>query len=302
MGGYLRELGIEDAFDVIVISGDEGITKPDLEIYHRALGRLDVAAREAVFIDDMRENVEAARRVRLRATRFRGTAPLYGWLQSLGISLPERRFDAVPDVRAVIFDWGGVMEELPSEDDVAAWERRLGLGSGVLPDVLWGKTWRRLSVGAISDEEYADDVANRLGLPGRDEALSFLQVFYTRDRLNDAIVRAARSLRERYKVALLSNAFPGQVETILKHHDLDIHAEFDVYVNSALVGVSKPDPRIYQIALERLDVEPDQAVFLDDMVRNVDSARELGIHAIQFADPGRSLADLEKLLGHEIDA
>lgn len=301
MGDYLRELGIADAFDVMVISGDEGVTKPAAEIYERVLDRLDIAAEEAVFVDDMRENVEAARELGLRATRFRGTAPLRVWLQGLSVSLPERALEPVPDVQAVIFDWGGVMEQLPSEADVAAWERRLGLGDGVLPDVLWGKAWRQLSVGAISDEDYVEDVSERLGLPGRDATLDFLQAFYTSDRLNETVVRAARTLRERYQVALLSNAFPGQVASILEHHDMDVHMEFDVYVNSALVGVSKPDPRIYHMTLERLGVEPGQAVFLDDTLRNVDTARELGIHALQFVDPETSLADLETLLGHGVD-
>jgi epoxide hydrolase-like predicted phosphatase len=101
---------------------------------------------------------------------------------------------------------------------------------------------------------------------------------------------------------LLSNAFPAQVETILDQYGIDVRAEFDVYVNSALVGLSKPDPSIYRLTLERLDVEPKQAVFLDDLVRNVDSAREVGIHAIQFVNPQTSLADLEALLGHPVEA
>ena len=76
--------------------------------------------------------------------------------------------------------------------------------------------------------------------------------------------------------------------------------EFDVYVNSAYVGLRKPDPAIFHLVLERLGVAPQQAVFLDDNLRNVDSARELGIHTVQFVDPETSLAELEALLGHPI--
>jgi putative hydrolase of the HAD superfamily len=300
MEAYIEELGIADAFDVIVISGDEGVTKPAPEIYDRTLGRLDVAPEEAVFVDDMRVNVEAAHRLGLQATRFRGLAPLRVWLEDLGLPLPERRLDPVPDVRAVIFDWGGVMEELPNEADVAAWERRLALASGVLPEVLWGEAWNRLKVGAISDEEYVRHVAGQLGLPDPGAALGFLQAFYTAGRFNSTVMRAAQALRARYKVALLSNAFPAQVETILDQYGVDVNAEFDVYVNSALVGLSKPDPRIYYLTLERLDVEPEQVIFLDDMLRNVDSAREIGIHALQFVDVETSLPELEALLGHSV--
>jgi HAD superfamily hydrolase (TIGR01509 family) len=297
---YLEQLGIVDAFDVIVVSAEEDLVKPMPGIYERALERLGVAAQQAIFVDDTRQNVEAARRVGLRATRFRGLAPLRVWLRDLGIPVPESDPEPVPDVRAMIFDWGGVMEELPREEDVLAWERRLALEPGVLPEILWGATWRRLEVGAISDEDYARYVAERLGLPDRDAVLRFLQEFYTTDRLNLRVVDAARALRGRYKVALLSNAFPTQRQIICEQHGIDVDAEFDVYVNSAVVGLSKPNPEIYYLTLERLDVAPQQAIFLDDSLRNVDSARYIGLHTVQFVDPETSLATLEDLLGHPI--
>jgi epoxide hydrolase-like predicted phosphatase len=301
MPEYLEQLGVADAFDVIVISGVEGLVKPDPEIYRRALERLDVAPREAVFIDDMRVNVEAAHRVGLHAWRFRGLVPLRVWLRELGVSFSDPDLDPLPDVRAVIFDWGGVMEEMPTDHDIAAWERRLALAPGVLPQVLWGDVWRKLAVGAISDEEYARHIAAPLGLPDEEAALRFLQTFYTSDRVSQPVIDAARALRGRYKVAVLSNAFPTHSEVIRDQHGIDVRAEFDVYVNSADVGLSKPDPAIFHLALERLGVAPQQAIFLDDSLRNVDSARKVGIHTIHFFDPDISLVELELLLGHPIE-
>ncbi|MGD2178696.1 MAG: HAD family phosphatase [Anaerolineae bacterium] len=299
---YIEELGIADAFDVIVISGVEGVAKPDPEIYQRALERLGVAAREALFIDDMQVNVEAARRAGLEAWRFRGLAPFRIRLRDLGVAVPDLDLDPLPDARAVIFDWGGVLEPLPTEADVAAWERRLALAPGALPQVLWGQVWRRLEVGAIADADYAQHIADQLGLPDQEAALHFLQAFYTGDRFNRQVINAARGLRGYYQVALLSNAFPTQSEAIREQHGIDVYVEFDVYVNSADVGLSKPDPGIYRLTLERLGVAPEQAIFLDDSLRNVDSARQLGIHAIQFVDPETSLAELEALLGHSVTA
>jgi len=87
---------------------------------------------------------------------------------------------------------------------------------------------------------------------------------------------------------------------VQRYHGIDIETEFDVYVNSALVGLSKPDPAIYHLTLDRLGVEAEQAIFLDDNVRNVDAACELGIHALQFVSPAVSLPQLEALLGHPI--
>lgn len=293
----VEELSIADAFDEIVISGCEGVMKPDLAIFELALARLGVRAEEAVFVDDFRVNVAAARRVGLHAARFRGLAPLRKQLRELGVSVPDPILAPLPDVRAVIFDWGGVMEGLPDDAYVAEWEHRLALGPGALMGALWGKTWRQLSVGAIGEEEYAARIAEQLGFPDVETGHRFMDEFYADDRFYPQVAAAVRALQSRYQLALLTNASAGQADRAREQHGFDIHAEFDVYVNSAHVGLRKPDPAIFELTLERLGVEPQQAIFVDDMVYNVDAARELGIHTVQFVDPEMSLAELEVLLG-----
>jgi HAD superfamily hydrolase (TIGR01509 family) len=296
----VQELGIDDAFGVVVISGCEGLMKPDPAIFEWTLARVGVPAERAVFVDDSQVHVAAARQVGLQATRFRGLAPLRKWLRGLGVPLPERILAPLPDVRALIFDWGGVVEGLPDEARIADLGRRLALAPGALSEVLWGELWRQLSTGAIAKGDYVQGVAARLGLPDAETARRLLEELYGGDRFNPAVVAAARALRDRYKVALLTNASPGQDERILEQFGIDVHTEFDAYVNSAYVGLRKPDPAIFRLALDRLDVAPQQAVLLDDMLRNVDSARELGIHTVQFFDPDASLAELEALLAHPV--
>ncbi len=72
---------------------------------------------------------------------------------------------------------------------------------------------------------------------------------------------------------------------------------FDTIVESAVEGVRKPDPRFYLIACERLGVEPDRCVFLDDLGVNLKPARALGMRTIKVADPTEALSELEGLLG-----
>jgi HAD superfamily hydrolase (TIGR01509 family) len=297
---HLEQLGIADAFEVTVISGCEGLMKPAPAIFERALARVGVAAEEAVFVDDSRANVAAARQIGLHATRFRGLSPLRKWLQDLGLPVPDPVLAPLPDVRAVLFDWGGVFEALPDEAHFARWERRLALEPGTLREVLWGEAWRQLEAGAMTNDGFQQYVADRLGLPDVEAALCFLKEFYADDRFNPEVVTAVRALRGRYKIALLTNSLPGQDSLIRERFGLDVYSEFDVYVNSAYVGLRKPDPAIFHLALDQLEVAPQQAVFLDDSLRNVDSARQLGIHTIQFVDPVTSLAELEALLGHPI--
>ena len=293
---HVERLGIADAFDTVVISGCEGLTKPDPALFERTLARIGVPAVEAVFVDDFRVNVAAAERIGLRATRFRGLAPLRKWLRGLGVPVTDPVLALLTGVRAVIFDWGGVMEGLPDDGHVADWERRLALATGTLSEVLWGEAWRQLSVGASTKDDYLQFVGDRLGFPDAETARHFLEEFYAGDRLNPEVVAAARALRDRYKVALLSNASPGQDDRIREQFGIDVYAEFDVYVNSAYSGLRKPDPAIFQQVLDQLDVAPKQAILVDDMLRNVDAARELGVHTVQFVDPATSLAELEALL------
>jgi len=296
----LEQLGIADGFDVIVVSGCEGLMKPDPAIYALALERLGVRAEEAIFLDDFQRNIAAARQVGLHALSFRGLSLLRKQLRELGIPVPEPILAPLSDVRAVIFDWGGVMERSLDDTHIAEWERRLALEPGTLPKVLWGEVWHQLEVGAITNDDFMQHVAGRLGLPDVEAAGHFIEQFYAANQLNPEVVAAARALRSRYRVALLTNAFPGQDDRIREQFGLDVYAEFDAYVNSVYVGLRKPDPAIFHLTLERLDVEPQQAIFLDDSLCNVDSASELGIHTVQFVDPVTSLAELEALLGHPI--
>ena len=293
---HVEQLGIADAFDDVVVSGCEGLIKPDPALFERTLARLGVPAGAAVFVDDFRVNVAAAAQVGLRATRFRGLAPLREWLRGLGVPVTDPVLAPLTGVRAVIFDWGGVMEGLPDDGHVAGWERRLALAPGTLSEVLWGEAWRQLSVGASTEDDYVQSIGERLGFPDAETARHFLEDFYAGDRFNPQVVAAARALRDRYKVALLSNASPGQDDRIREQFGIDVYAEFDAYVNSAYAGLRKPDPAIFQRMLDQLGVTPEQAVLVDDMLRNVDAARELGIHTVQFVDPATSLAELEALL------
>ncbi|MEE8308071.1 MAG: HAD-IA family hydrolase, partial [Gammaproteobacteria bacterium] len=136
--------------------------------------------------------------------------------------------------------------------------------------------------------------------PDAEAGRHFMEEFYAGDRFYPQMANAVRGLQSRYQVALLSNASPNQASRVRESFGFDIHAEFDVYVNSALVGLRKPDPAIFELTLEQLGVAPQQAIFLDDLIYNVDAARELGIHTVQVVDPETSLAELEALLGHPV--
>ncbi len=296
----LTDLGMRELFDAVVISAEVGATKPDPLIYRRALEQLGVSPPEALFVDDWRPNVEAARRLGMAAVHFRGTVSLQRALAEAGLPVSPPVVGPVPGIRAVIFDWGGVMAPLEFLARSAEWEARLGLPAGTLDQALWGPEWKRLEIGAISQEEYDQHLIRALRLPDREALRRFYEEYYADDGLNQDMVAAVRSLRGRYRVAMLTNAFPGHAESLRRRHGFDPRAEFDVYVNSAEVGLAKPDPAIYRLTLDRLGVGPAEAVFIDDHARNTDAARLLGIHTITCTDPPTALADLSAILGHPV--
>jgi epoxide hydrolase-like predicted phosphatase len=109
------------------------------------------------------------------------------------------------------------------------------------------------------------------------------------------MVSAVRRLRERgVRTAALTNNW---VSADQQDKMDSLRAEFDVFVESARVGMRKPDPRIYLLACEQLAVEPAQAAFLDDLGENLKAARALGMITIKVTEPEAALSALEQLVG-----
>jgi len=108
------------------------------------------------------------------------------------------------------------------------------------------------------------------------------------------MVEAVRRCGERLKTALLTNNVVGLMPGDEIAH---IVAMFDVVIESSVVGVRKPDPHFYEIACERLAIEPRDAVFLDDLGINLKPARAMGMTTIKVDDPAIAITELEAIVG-----
>jgi epoxide hydrolase-like predicted phosphatase len=197
-------------------------------------------------------------------------------------------------IRAVIFDLGGVL--LRTEDQTPRRElaERLGITRQEMYHLFFDSpSARQASLGTITAEDHMERVRSTLGV--RPEDFSAVpDTFWGGDRLDMGLVDYLRSLRPRYKTALLSNAWSdlrGMLTERWKVTDA-----FDEMVISAEVGIVKPDPRIYHLALERLRVAPHEAVFVDDFIENIESGMAVGLHTIHFQSPQQAIDDLSKLL------
>jgi HAD superfamily hydrolase (TIGR01509 family) len=131
-----------------------------------------------------------------------------------------------------------------------------------------------------------------------DEINVFRRRYHADEAINEDVLDLIRSLHGRYRLAILSNSPPGLVRWLADWEILDL---FDVVFCSGDEGLTKPDPAAFKLTLERVGVEPQEAVFIDDTQKHVDAARRLGIHGIIFTTGGMLRDDLAKLLGSGSD-
>ncbi len=199
-------------------------------------------------------------------------------------------------IKAVLWDLGGVI--LRTEDWSARhdWEAELGLERGELHRLVFEGEQGRLAALGLSDAEQVwSSIGKKLSLSAARLA-RLREDFWSGDRLDGRLTEIIRSLRPAYKTGLLSNAWPD-VRHLLEGN-WKLADAFDVIVLSCEVGIVKPDPRIYQLALDELKLTAGEVVFIDDFQRNIEGARRAGMQAILFKDFDQAVEALNRLLGN----
>jgi epoxide hydrolase-like predicted phosphatase len=197
-------------------------------------------------------------------------------------------------IRAVLFDFGGVIVRTNDRTPRERLAARLGIAYDQLSSLVFdSESALQATLGKITTQEHWEALRNELGLSQDDHANLPLD-FWGGDVLDQELVDYIRALRPDYKTSLISNAWDDLRQVL--EYTWKISDVFDEIIISAEVGVAKPDPRIYQIALERLAVAPQQAVFVDDFPANIAGARAVGMHAIHFKNSLQARKELDRLL------
>jgi putative hydrolase of the HAD superfamily len=208
-----------------------------------------------------------------------------------------------PDFKSVVFDFGGVLITPITTliDEVAGWH---GVDMVEMLDVLMGPReestsdhpWHRaergeLTTAALQAEVAPFAAAAGLTLRGDEYERLLCGEFEVHDEMLDRIA----SLRaEGYSIGLLTNSFKEFRALLERHVDFDL---FDVVVDSSEVGHRKPEPAIYAVMADRLGVDPEQIVYLDDFAANLEGARRAGWTTIHVTDVTKALQELDHLLG-----
>jgi HAD superfamily hydrolase (TIGR01509 family) len=155
--------------------------------------------------------------------------------------------------------------------------------------------WRGGSIGTISEQEVHQALAERLGFD--EEQLADFMGDIWREYLgaaNTELIDYAGRLRPRYRTGIVSNSFVGAREREQAAYGFEDLVDEIVY--SQECGMSKPDPRIYALACERLQADPAQVAFLDDSELCVAGARQAGIQAVLYQDSAQAIRDIGHLL------
>ena len=184
-------------------------------------------------------------------------------------------------IKAFVFDCGGVLLRDGDESRYRHWEKRLGLLEGELKRRLWtGELWTRAERGDLSEAEFWSRAGEELGLSADRQIERLARDLWDSWHIDEEVLGAIDETRQRYRVAMLSNASDALEEQLAERYG--VADRFELIVNSSREGVAKPEAEIYRILLDRMELEAEQVVFIDDRPENVSAAAELGMHVIWF--------------------
>lgn len=207
-------------------------------------------------------------------------------------------------IRAVVCDFGGVLTS-PLEGSFQAFSDASGVPLEAIAAALVALEERdgvhplhELECGRASEASFMADVAAHIAETlGRDVAMhDFTERYFAGLRPNEPMIALMAGLRgEGYRMALLTNNV-REWEPYWRAM-VPIEEIFEHVVDSAFVGMRKPDREIYDLTVARLGVVPEACLFVDDLERNCLTARAIGMSTVVYRSPDQAVAEIRAALG-----
>jgi putative hydrolase of the HAD superfamily len=208
-------------------------------------------------------------------------------------------------IRAVISDFGGVLTT-PLLGSFAAFQDETGISAESLGQAMQRIAERdgehplfELERGRITEARFLDSLRRELAhdLGHEPELHRFSEIYFEALDPNEPMIEEMRDLKARgYRMALLTNNV-REWEPLWRGM-LPVDEIFEVIVDSAFVGVRKPEPAIYELVVERIGggIGAADCLFVDDVEDNVTTARELGMAAVHFRSSEQAIREIEAAL------
>jgi putative hydrolase of the HAD superfamily len=205
--------------------------------------------------------------------------------------------------QALISDFGGVLTT-PLIQSFVAFQDQTGIAMETLGKAMQRMAERdgshplfELEKGEISEADFLSRIADELEpeLGHRPEMHRFSEIYFDALEPNQPMIDLMRELKEQgLRMALLTNNV-REWEPLWRSM-VPIDELFELVVDSAFVSCRKPEPRIYEIMLERLAVPPEECLFVDDVEVNCEAARDLGMTAVHFRDNEQAIGEIRTAL------
>ncbi len=199
-------------------------------------------------------------------------------------------------IKAIIFDWGGVCCQEGEPFSSRALQETLGLTPKEIAEKAQS-IYLGYYQGQYNGEIFWQKIINFFNLRmTADLAPHFLsQAYLNSYSVYPEILALVAKLKERYPVGLLSNLTPEMRDWIIAKHQLKKIFSTQVYSCDPDVAALKPDPKPYLIICQKLKVEPNDCLFIDNSPKNIKAAQALGMQTILFSNPLEFLKEIEIL-------
>ena len=200
--------------------------------------------------------------------------------------------------KAIIWDFGGVITSSPF-DAFNEFEEVNGLPKDIIrtinsenPDI---NAWAQFESNSITIDQF-DDLflkeakAKGFDIKGRDI------IKLLKGSIRENMVSFLRELKADFKLGCITNNVKPSSEENTDNETKEAMSIFDHVIESSIVGIRKPNPEIYMMSCDALNVSPDQCIYLDDLGINLKPARELGMTTIKVIQPEDAIQEVRNLL------
>ena len=197
-------------------------------------------------------------------------------------------------IKTFIFDLGKVIVPYDHDRGLQLLEEHCGIGKDDLRRRIYASEELNLyQTGKISSQEFYADLKRILGLKMDFEEFARVwnHTFTLTPILEESFIE---DLSENFRLLILSDTNPLHFEFIREHFPVLRH--FDDFILSYEVGFQKPSAEIFRIAVERAGCSAEECLFTDDIGRNCEAAKKIGINAVQFISPEKFLEDISQLI------
>jgi putative hydrolase of the HAD superfamily len=196
-------------------------------------------------------------------------------------------------IKALIWDLEGVLMVTDDDNLPLTVAKKLNAPYEKVRELFFSDTNDKVDLGEITQAQFNEYILDTLQI-SRDKSYLLEEIINKDFYIDKDLLVKIEVMRREYKTGLLSN-FSNDLRPKIEN-EWAIGCAFDEIIISCEVGMIKPDPAIFDLMLDRLGVKANESVFIDDRIKNIDGAKEMGFHTIFFTDKDQALEELARIL------